>query len=114
MDTSHVDVSIPRNTEVDNGIITHIIVRLPTDLPFEDFIGRVCANMDLNPTTAIIGYKFAGDRISDNPMQLVNADELTQAMAHAIDKINEPGHVRLFLKFITWQVALFIIYFGFC
>ncbi|KAF8957716.1 hypothetical protein BDZ97DRAFT_1951097 [Flammula alnicola] len=86
-DISHIDVSIPRNTEVQNGIVTRITIRLETDLIFEDFISRVCANMDLDPAEAVLGYKFIGDRVSEPPHRLSNADELQAAMAKGIDKI---------------------------
>ncbi|EDR13469.1 uncharacterized protein LACBIDRAFT_322428 [Laccaria bicolor S238N-H82] len=85
--TTHVDISVPRNTEVENGVVTRLIVRLPTDLPWNDFFDRICANMDLIPANAVLGYKFSGDRISDPPNRLANAEDHVQAMARATEKI---------------------------
>lgn len=63
------------------------MLRLETNLPYEDFMSRVCANMDLQPDDAMIGYKFDGERVSDPPHQLSNATELEIAMDKAIHKI---------------------------
>jgi len=86
---SHVDVSIPRNAEVENGIVTHVTIRLLTNLVFNDFFERICANMDLQPANAVLGYKFSGDRISDPANRLANGDDFDQAMSWAIDKIKQ-------------------------
>ena len=57
------------------------------NLAFDDFFERVCANMDVQPADAILGYKFSGGRVSDPANRLANAEDLAQAMSQAIDKI---------------------------
>jgi len=72
---------------VENGIVTRVIIRLPTNLIFNDLFERICANMDIQPANAILGYKFSGDRVSDPANRLANAEDLAQAMSRATDKI---------------------------
>jgi hypothetical protein len=72
---------------VENGIVTRVIVRLPTNIIFDDFFERICANMDIQPANAVLGYKFSGDRVSDPANRLANAEDLIQAMSRATDKI---------------------------
>lgn len=86
-EVGHIDLSIPRNTEVPDGIVTRINLRLETDLPFEDFFSRVCAQMDLKTDEAVLCYKFSGDRVSDVPHRLSNPEELAVAVAKGIEKI---------------------------
>ena len=84
---SHVDVSIPRNSEVENGIVTRVTNRLPPNLYFNDFFEGICASMDIQPADAVLGYKFSGDRVSDPANRLANADDFGRATSRAIDKI---------------------------
>ncbi|KAF8978162.1 hypothetical protein BDQ17DRAFT_1440250 [Cyathus striatus] len=65
IDVSHINVSIPCATEDPDAVVVQSTLHLETDLPFEDFFDRICAQMDLHPDNALIGYKFKGDRVSD-------------------------------------------------
>ena len=87
MNITHVNLSIPLNTNVVGGIIMQTPLRLKIDLPFQDFFSRVCANMDLDPLQAQIGYKFSGDRKMDPPFRLATEDELRAAMAQSAEKM---------------------------
>ncbi|PIL36678.1 hypothetical protein GSI_00367 [Ganoderma sinense ZZ0214-1] len=75
-----VRVSIPRNTAVAGADITRIIIQLPSTLTFEAFVDRVCAEMGIHPSTAVLGYKFVGDRVRDPPLRLSSAEEYRDAI----------------------------------
>ena len=87
VDISHISLTVPLNTGVVGGMVTQTPLRLPVDLPFDDFFSRVCARMDLEPLEASIGYKFSGDRKTDAPFRLSSEDELRGAMAKGIEKM---------------------------
>ncbi|EDR07111.1 uncharacterized protein LACBIDRAFT_328055 [Laccaria bicolor S238N-H82] len=93
--------------QVENGVVTRLIVRLPTDLPWNDFFDRICANMDLIPANAVLGYKFSGDRISDPPNWLANAEDHVQAMAHATEKIKR-ARTREVVHFSHHVISVYI------
>ena len=59
VDISHISLTIPLNTGIIGGIVTQTPLRLPVDLAFNDFYLRVCARMDLEP--------------SSNPLKLLSA-----------------------------------------
>ncbi|KDQ51433.1 hypothetical protein JAAARDRAFT_50724 [Jaapia argillacea MUCL 33604] len=75
-----IRVSIPRNSGVVGAIVTRSMITVPTDLVFGDFFDRICAQMDLHPSNAQIGYKFHTDRVRDPPHRLSNEDDLREAM----------------------------------
>ncbi|KAF4568380.1 hypothetical protein EYR40_010217 [Pleurotus pulmonarius] len=60
-----------------------------TDLPFTDFYDRVCANLDLTPMTAALGYHIAG---VDGPkkllMSLGSEDDFSKALEWIIPYIS--------------------------
>ncbi|PIL36679.1 hypothetical protein GSI_00368 [Ganoderma sinense ZZ0214-1] len=60
--------------------ITRIIIQLPSTLTFEAFVDRVCAEMGIHPSTAVLGYKFVGDRVRDPPLRLSSAEEYRDAI----------------------------------
>lgn len=82
-----ITVSVPLNTTIVGGLITRRELRIPSDLIFADFFSRVCANMDLNPEEASIGYKYHNDRARDPPRQLSNENEYTAMMAEMVRKV---------------------------
>ena len=57
--------------------------------PFADFFSQVCANMELDPLIAQLGFKFTGDRKTDPAFRLATEEELRGAMAQAILKIKK-------------------------
>jgi hypothetical protein len=75
VDLSAINFSIPLNTNVVGGIVTYIPLRLPSNLPFEDFFSRICARMDLEPLDAELGYRFEGDRAQDPTFRLANNED---------------------------------------
>ncbi|KAF7966489.1 hypothetical protein HWV62_38126 [Athelia sp. TMB] len=83
----NIDVSVPLNTGVVGAVVVRVTLRLPTNIPFEDFFSRICARMDLDPLTASLGYKYASDRVRDPPHQLSNEQELWVAMEKGVNKI---------------------------
>jgi hypothetical protein len=83
----HIDVSIPLNTGVAGGVVAHVNLHLPTDIPFGDFFSYVCAQMDLDPVNTKLGYKYGSDRIRDPPNQLSTEEELRVAMEKGQNKI---------------------------
>ncbi|KAI0055787.1 hypothetical protein BV25DRAFT_1921523 [Artomyces pyxidatus] len=80
-DTSRtISLSIPRNTGVQGAAVVRVNLTVPFDIPFPDFFDRVCAQMDLHPANAKLGYKYHTDRVRDPPHQLSTAQELREAM----------------------------------
>lgn len=77
---THLDYSVPRNTAVVGAVVTRSNLRLPADIKFTDFLGRVCAQMDLDPAEAELGYKFSSDRVGDVPRTLANEQDLVIAI----------------------------------
>ena len=80
-------VSILLNTAIVGGLITHRELRIPSDLTFADFFSRVCANMDIKPEDASIGYKYHNDRARDPPRQLGSEDEYVAMMGEMVRKV---------------------------
>lgn len=67
-----ITVSVPLNTTIVGGLVTRRELRIPSELIFADFYSRVCANMDVKPEDASIGFKYHTDRARDPPQQLSN------------------------------------------
>ena len=82
-----VTISVPLNTTIVGGLVTRRELRIPSDIIFADFYSRMCANMDLNPDEALIGYKFHTDRAKDAPRQLSNEAEYLAMMQEMIRRI---------------------------
>lgn len=80
-------VSVPLNTTIVGGLVTRRELRIPSDLIFADFYSRMCANMDLNPGEASIGYKFHTDRAKDVPRELNNESEYQAMIQEMVRKI---------------------------
>ncbi|KIK24467.1 hypothetical protein PISMIDRAFT_98480 [Pisolithus microcarpus 441] len=79
---THLDFSVPQNTGVVGAVVTRSNLRLPCDISFVDFWDRLCAHMDLDPTEAVIGYKFSTDRVGDALRSLANENDLRVAIDH--------------------------------
>lgn len=82
-----ITVSIPLNTTIVGGLITRRELRIPSDLVFADFFSRVCANMDVKPEDASIGYKYHNDRARDPPRQLSDESEYAAMMTEMVRKV---------------------------
>lgn len=77
---THLDYSVPWNTAVVGGIITQTNLRLPCDIKFTDFWGHICAQMDLDPTEAELGYRLSTDHAGDIPHSLATEQDLAMAI----------------------------------
>ncbi|KAG1899748.1 uncharacterized protein F5891DRAFT_980974 [Suillus fuscotomentosus] len=84
---ANIDISIPLNTGVVGGRISHVQIRLPVDILFEDFFSHICAKMDLDPAGAELGYKFHNNQVQDAPHQLSNEQQLWEAFEQGCDLI---------------------------
>jgi hypothetical protein len=82
-----ITVSILLNTVTIGGQVTRRELRIPSGLVFADFFSRVCANMDLKPEDASIGYKYHNDRARDAPRELNSEDEYKAMMAEMVRKV---------------------------
>lgn len=82
-----VTVSVPLNTSVVGSPAARRELRVPSDLLFSDFFSRVCANMDLDPSEAQIGYKFHNDRAKDAPRELSKESDYLAMMQEMNRKI---------------------------
>ena len=63
----NISISVPLNSGVVGAVVSRATLRLPLDIPFQDFYTRVCMRMDLDPLEAALGYKFHCDRVRDAP-----------------------------------------------
>lgn len=95
---ANIDISVPLNTGVVGGRISRVQIRLPVDIPFEDFFSRICAKMDLDPANAELGYKFHNDRVRDAPHQLSNDQQLREAFEQGCDLIKRARSRRVVLE----------------
>ena len=71
--TEHVVIRIPVNDKSTKDI------DIPVDIPHEDFISRVCAVMNLDVTTAELGWKSNDDAKRDPARQLATKNDLRDA-----------------------------------
>ena len=86
-DPQAVTISVPLNTAIVSGLITRRELRVPSDLVFGDFFSRVCANMNIDPNEAVIGYKFNTDWAKDPPRQLNNESDYQGMMQEMVRRI---------------------------
>jgi len=116
-DTSQViTVSVPLNSTIVGGLVTRRELRIPSDLIFADFYSRMCAQMDLNPDGASIGYKFHTDRMKDAPRQLSNESEYQAMMQEMVRRVlaarSRNPVLSLYnlvrLDLMVWGVAQFL------
>ncbi|KAF9228895.1 hypothetical protein BS17DRAFT_763555 [Gyrodon lividus] len=77
---TYLNYSVPNNTGIVGGIVTHSTLCLPCDIAFVDFWDRVCAQMGLIPTEAELGYKYSTDHAREDPHTLGNAQYLATAI----------------------------------
>lgn len=82
-----ITVSVPLNTTIVGGLVTRRELRIPSDLIFADFYSRMCANMDLDPNNAFIGYKFHTDRVKDAPRQLSSELDYQPMMQEMVRRV---------------------------
>lgn len=105
----HIDVSIPLNTGIIGGEVSRIVLRLPVDIPFEDFMSRVCARMGLNPRDASLGYKYPKDLRRSQWHALANEVDLQAAMDCGIGYICRAQKHQVILE-IENLVCLILIF----
>ena len=46
----------------------------------------MCKNMELDPQTAVLGYKFSSDRIKDAPREISSSEDYVFAMEFILKK----------------------------
>ena len=115
-----VTVSVPLNTTIVGGLVTRRELRISSDLIFADFYSRMCANMDLDPSGASIGYKFHTDRAKDVPHQLNNESEYLAMMQEMVRKVlaARTRNPVLFLhnlvrsRLLAWNIISFLFHFS--
>ncbi|KAI6140852.1 hypothetical protein BKA82DRAFT_4362785 [Pisolithus tinctorius] len=56
-----ISVSVPLNTGVIGGTVSHVQLHFATDIGFDDFFSHICAKMDLDLKEAELGYKYHTD-----------------------------------------------------
>ncbi|KAI6123726.1 hypothetical protein EDD17DRAFT_1766101 [Pisolithus thermaeus] len=79
---THISVSVPLNTGVVGGTVSHVQLHFALDVDFKDFFSHVCVKMDLDPKVAEIGYKYHTDQACDPPHQLSDSEQLSEAFEH--------------------------------
>lgn len=82
-----ITVSIPLNTGIVGGLVTRRELHLPSNLAFADFYSRICANMDIQPKDASVGYKYHNDKAKDPPRQLSDVNEYNAMMNEMVRKV---------------------------
>lgn len=80
MTGNYIDVSIPLNTGIIGGEVDRIVLKLPINIPFEDFMSQVCARMGLDPRDASLGYKYKKDLRRSQWHPLASKENLQVAM----------------------------------
>jgi hypothetical protein len=81
------------------GEVSRITLRLPVDIPFGDFMSRVCARMGLDPRNARLGYKYIGRDPRRNPWHaLTNEEDLRAAMDRGVGYIRRARKCRMILE----------------
>lgn len=81
------------------GEVSRILLRLPVDIPFEDFMSRVCARMGLDPRNARLGYKYlAKDPRRSQWHALANEENLRAAMDRGVGYIRRARKHRVILE----------------
>ena len=58
----------------------------------------MCAHMDLNPTDALLGYKFSGDPVWTPPYHLSNDGELCEAINKGVQKMQRARTWVMFIE----------------
>lgn len=91
------------------GEINRIVLRLPADISFDDFMSRVCARMGLNPRDARLGYKYPRDLRRSQWHALANEVDLRAAMDRGIGYIRRARKHRVILE-IENLVCLILIF----
>jgi hypothetical protein len=71
--TDRVVVRIPVNDKSTKDI------DIPVDIPYDDFVSRVCAAMNLTPATAELGWKSIDNAKRDPARQLATENDLRDA-----------------------------------
>ncbi|KAJ7165220.1 hypothetical protein C8R46DRAFT_900628 [Mycena filopes] len=77
------------NSQIDPGLLaisghsTQLV--LPADIAPHDFFSRIHAQMNLDPTTAILGWKEAAEPRRDAPHKLSSSQDLADAFRRMID-----------------------------
>lgn len=71
---------------------------LLTNLSFQDFFSHMCAQMDLDPLEALLGYKYPEDLACQPPYHLTTNKELQEAMAKGIEKIKRAWTREVFME----------------
>ena len=106
----------------DNYLVGRVLTRIPinggkatkdieinVDITFQDFISRMCANMDLDPTTAQIGWKTLDDAQRMPARQLASDDDLKNAFRDLLKLKNNPRRkkevVMLVIHLVSLQVS---------
>jgi hypothetical protein len=81
------------------GEVSRILLRLPVDIPFGDFMSRVCARMGLDPRNASLGYKYVGRDPRRSPWHaLANEENLRAAMDRGVGYIRRARKHRMILE----------------
>jgi hypothetical protein len=95
------------------GKVSRIVLRLPVDIPFEDFMSRVCARMGLDPRNANLGYKYPKDLRRSQWHALANEEDLRAAMDRGVGYIHRARKRRIILEVenLVCVVPLFVYLF---
>ncbi|KAF7979309.1 hypothetical protein HWV62_43034 [Athelia sp. TMB] len=97
---TRIKFSFPKNSDTLGARVSRVFQDIDIGIDFEDFFSQACANMDINVTTAELGWKFTTQKKGDAPNQLATADDFKYAMDMAIAKqqraITNPVEVQIF------------------
>ncbi|KZP22978.1 hypothetical protein FIBSPDRAFT_889874 [Athelia psychrophila] len=102
---THIDISVPLNTGVANGLVSRVDIRLPVDISFDDAISRITARMDLDPLKCHLGYKYHDDKRRGDSHQLTDEDQWRAAIDHGIQLIRRARTRRVVLEIENLQPA---------
>jgi hypothetical protein len=75
------------NATQPGAVATRADLVLPLYLDFGDIFNTLCAHMDVDPTTAMLGYKFDKEHVCDAPCRLTTSEDWQSALEVLVPKM---------------------------
>ena len=89
-------------------------IEINIDIPLQDFISHMCANIGLDPTTAEIGWKSGDDMKCAPAQQLATEDDLKTTFHDLLKLKNNTWRTKEVVMHIIYTVSHFLRMFDSC
>ncbi|KAJ8093796.1 hypothetical protein PM082_009657 [Marasmius tenuissimus] len=83
---TRVELLVPTESDLVGGTANHVRRRLEPDLPFHDWFSKICADMGLDESEAMIGYKFTDEAQRAAPKCITNQEQYEIAVRDYVEK----------------------------